>query len=144
MENEALELRILNGEDASPLEFPWQASLRSRNRPDFHFCGGTLISDLWVLTAAHCLERDPDEALEVILGDHHSSVQDGTEQVIQAEFFVLHPGYHYFNVTDPRNGNPTPVPNVDIALVKLEVFFRQTSFCFLIFKCSFPSFSRNR
>jgi len=48
---------IVNGEEAIPHSWPWQISLQE----DFgwggflHFCGGTLISDRFVITAAHCI-----------------------------------------------------------------------------------------
>ncbi|XP_014648090.1 PREDICTED: chymotrypsinogen 2-like [Ceratotherium simum simum] len=44
--------RIVNGEDAVPSSWPWQVSLQTRS--GFHFCGGSLISQRWVVTAAHC------------------------------------------------------------------------------------------
>ena len=48
--------RVVNGVDASPHSWPWQISLRVRGR---HICGGSLIRSDWVVTAAHCVDRNP-------------------------------------------------------------------------------------
>uniref|UniRef100_A0A452UFF2 chymotrypsin n=1 Tax=Ursus maritimus TaxID=29073 RepID=A0A452UFF2_URSMA len=47
--------RIVNGEDAVPGSWPWQVSLQDNT--GFHFCGGSLISKDWVVTAAHYEEN---------------------------------------------------------------------------------------
>ena len=49
--------RVVNGQDASPHSWPWQISLRVRGR---HICGGSLIRDDWIVTAAHCVYRNPN------------------------------------------------------------------------------------
>jgi secreted trypsin-like serine protease len=43
--------RITNGIVAAPGQFPWQVALIIDN---MYFCGGSLISSKWILTAAHC------------------------------------------------------------------------------------------
>jgi secreted trypsin-like serine protease len=43
--------RITNGLSAHRGQFPWQVALIINGGT---FCGGSLISSLWVLTAAHC------------------------------------------------------------------------------------------
>lgn len=48
--------RVVNGDNASPHSWPWQVSLRVNNG---HICGGSLINNQWVVTAAHCVERNP-------------------------------------------------------------------------------------
>ncbi|XP_059094170.1 plasma kallikrein-like isoform X2 [Tigriopus californicus] len=55
--NPDIELRVVGGTDALLNEFPWQASIEKRQtqRTRYHpFCGGVLMSELWVMTAAHC------------------------------------------------------------------------------------------
>jgi secreted trypsin-like serine protease len=48
--------RVINGQNAAPHSWPWQISLRVNGR---HICGGTLIRPDWVLTAAHCVSKNP-------------------------------------------------------------------------------------
>jgi hypothetical protein len=46
--------RIINGQEASISEFPFMAALLNRDR---QFCGGSLIDEIHVLTAAHCVAQ---------------------------------------------------------------------------------------
>uniref|UniRef100_A0A3P8UYR6 chymotrypsin n=1 Tax=Cynoglossus semilaevis TaxID=244447 RepID=A0A3P8UYR6_CYNSE len=87
--------RIVNGEEAKPHSWPWQVSLQQST--GFHFCGGSLINENWVVTAAHCNVRTYHR---VVVGEHDKSY--GNEQVL----------------THPR-WNPSTINN-DIALIKLS------------------------
>ena len=44
--------RVINGEEAVPHSWPWQISIQGQDNG--HYCGGSILSANWVLTAAHC------------------------------------------------------------------------------------------
>ena len=49
--------RIINGEEATPYEFPHQAALlRQSGGSLYHTCGASVIAQDWVVTAAHCVD----------------------------------------------------------------------------------------
>ena len=48
------DVRIINGQVASVGEFPFMAAMLNRER---QFCGGSLIDDIHILTAAHCVAQ---------------------------------------------------------------------------------------
>uniref|UniRef100_A0A674IYA5 trypsin n=1 Tax=Terrapene triunguis TaxID=2587831 RepID=A0A674IYA5_9SAUR len=85
--------RIVGGYECSPHSQPWQVSLNV----GYHFCGGSLITDQWVVSAAHCWYYGSRLRLEglVILGDHNIQVFEHTEHLMRIETIVWHPSYDY-------------------------------------------------
>ncbi|XP_006038596.1 anionic trypsin-1-like [Alligator sinensis] len=81
--------RIVGGHECAPHSQPWQVSLNS----GYHFCGGSLITDQWVVSAAHCWYNP--NAMQVILGDHNIQVFEHTEYMMRIETIVWHPDYNY-------------------------------------------------
>jgi len=81
--------QIVGGSEVTPYSLPWQVAFvrRGSNSP---FCGGTLISDRHVLTAAHCTSNGN---YDVIVGEHRiTSSSDGTRHRVCR--FVDHPNYN--------------------------------------------------
>uniref|UniRef100_A0A8C9R459 Zgc:100868 n=1 Tax=Scleropages formosus TaxID=113540 RepID=A0A8C9R459_SCLFO len=46
-----LNTKIVGGQNAAPGSWPWQVSMRYQGS---HVCGGSLINNQWILSAAHC------------------------------------------------------------------------------------------
>lgn len=72
---------IIGGKFSMKNEWPWLAALLTRSDSSF-FCGGTLISSLHVITAAHCIQpkgqRLPKSFDEIVvyMGKHNLSVSN--------------------------------------------------------------------
>src|SRR5262245_52345839 len=81
---------LIGGADAPLGSVPWQAELKLQGA---HWCGGALISDRWVVTAAHCISGMEKEWFTVVLGEHDTTVNEGTEQVRNIAFMKMHPNY---------------------------------------------------
>lgn len=80
--------RIIGGDFASQGQFPYQVSLQLNGR---HHCGGAIISETAIVTAAHCTIRQNPAAMKVfagtsdLLADH---VEAGVARLIN------HPQYN--------------------------------------------------
>lgn len=55
--------RIVGGNAAEQNEWPWQALLMDPRKSQF--CGGSLIDNQWVLTAAHCVDGESTSSVHV-------------------------------------------------------------------------------
>ncbi|XP_018409317.1 PREDICTED: trypsin-like [Nanorana parkeri] len=78
--------KIVGGYVCAKNSVPWQVSLNA----GYHFCGGSLINSLWVVSAAHCHKQK----VQIRLGEHNIFVSEGTEQFISNAKSIKHPRYN--------------------------------------------------
>ncbi|KAK8384252.1 hypothetical protein O3P69_009186 [Scylla paramamosain] len=106
--------RIVGGEEVSPPnKYPWQVGLKMSNGRNY-WCGGSIINDRYVMTAAHCIYgmSETSSGLMVGVGDHnmYSTNDDvsGATRLVAVERIIQHPDYN------------TRTLDNDIALLKLS------------------------
>lgn len=93
--------RIVGGDDAEVASAPWQVMLYKRS-PQELLCGASLISDQWILTAAHCILYPPwnknftTEDILVRLGKHNrAKFERGIEKIVAIDEIIVHPKYNW-------------------------------------------------
>uniref|UniRef100_A0A672YRA8 Coagulation factor IX n=1 Tax=Sphaeramia orbicularis TaxID=375764 RepID=A0A672YRA8_9TELE len=84
--------RIVGGELVTPGEIPWQVALIARPSGQL-FCGGSILSSLWVITAAHCLV-EAQNSFFVRVGENNIYINEGTEQDYEVLQQHIHPRYN--------------------------------------------------
>lgn len=103
--------RIVGGMDATEGEWPWQVSLHIKNVG--HVCGGSIINERWIVTAAHCVQDEPKHRLsqpetwEVYLGLHSQQQKFKAVKSLLSKI-VPHPSYNAYTF------------DYDIAMMQLD------------------------
>ena len=85
--------RIVGGEEAIAHSWPMVVSLRFRT-PDPHDCGATILSESYILTAAHCLQgysSGPVSDVTIVAGT--TNLLDSRRIQRSVDRVHIHPGY---------------------------------------------------
>ncbi|XP_054166444.1 plasma kallikrein-like [Oppia nitens] len=105
--------RVIGGENSSENAWPWMAQIKM-NKKKHPICGGSLISDRWVLTAAHCFDdyfKNIDKATKItsiVLGQTNLKKESRIMVTKKVKNIILH---DYYDVKKVIN---------DIALIELD------------------------
>ncbi|XP_029992705.1 ovochymase-2 [Sphaeramia orbicularis] len=86
-------MRVVGGTESTYGRHPWLVSLRNKG---FHFCGGSILSERWIITAAHCfssLSKEFLSGVKVVVGDFDLRVTDEEEQVFHIKTVWVHEKY---------------------------------------------------
>lgn len=117
--------RVIGGGDSKINEFPWQVALVYKKK---FFCGGSLISDRYVLTAGHCIFGSFGKGLDnflVTAGDHDlRNKNESDNKVSRVKKIHWHLNYSTYNIYN------------DIAILELE---RALNFSYGISAVRLPS-----
>ncbi|XP_075399005.1 serine protease 38 [Tenrec ecaudatus] len=98
--------RIMGGQDAPERRWPWQVSLHYGG---FHLCGGSILNEYWILSAAHCFQRANLHGYDVFAGLIKLNAAGQHTQWFELNKVIIHPTYKLYH----------PVGS-DVALVQLK------------------------
>lgn len=100
--------RIYNGKAAKPGEFPYMAVVEYTSPSnETSICGGSIMSRMWILTAAHCIETA--QKITVILGVTNVADDNEVGRVVRSgQSWYMH---HNYRNTSLR---------FDIALIRMD------------------------
>lgn len=101
-----LEHKIVGGERIRIKDAPWQVALVDRKRNNYRgqFCGGSVVAERWIVTAAHCVDDMKASRIRVVAGTAKLSGKKG----VRVSKIIVHPKW---NPSNARN---------DIALLQLR------------------------
>ena len=102
----AEQTKIMGGTNANIADFPWQVYYESGN----YLCGGSIINENWVVTAAHCTKDSngnpiPASSMDIRVGASSNPTNNGEKYYVSS--VIAHPGFNSQTLVD------------DIALLKI-------------------------
>ncbi|MCH9686333.1 MAG: serine protease, partial [Deltaproteobacteria bacterium] len=116
--------RIVGGSNISITEAPWQVSVQFNGQ---HFCGGSIIDEEWILSAAHCFTSGNGTPQSVANVSVKAGVtnRNATGQVRQITQLAIAPGYNgdtadgadaaLLRLSTPLNLNGSTTAAIDLA-----------------------------
>jgi len=114
-----IDVMIVGGVETEVNEYPWQVfiSITTKSSSSIFRCGGSVISNRWIISAAHCFAEgrgvEDLSSVTVTLGDHDittESESDSLTRDVPLNNIYVHPWYRH------NNG----VQNHDYALIQLD------------------------
>ncbi|XP_022707253.1 uncharacterized protein LOC111270994 isoform X3 [Varroa jacobsoni] len=114
--NHAQNSKIIAGTTARIGSHPWMVMLWTPKKKAF--CGGSLLNQRWVLTAAHCLVNFHEDGndISLALGKHDQTKEEDNEVIAKIEKFYIHPDF------DPSTYDS------DLALIRMNIEIQFTDY----------------
>ena len=109
--------RIVGGWEVEPHSHPYQVGLllRSDNRTSTYLCGGSILNERAIFTAAHCV--DSTDTAQIIVGAHNLFISESSQQRfdVNRSNYRCHYGYNSITL------------NYDICIIFLneEIIFNE-------------------
>ena len=119
--------RIVGGKPTTIQQNPWQVALIVTQKDGLSYlCGGSIVSQKWVLTAAHCFGDDPKKSTALaIAGATDFKPEWRAGHGIRANLIIVHEGYNkgthendlaLVRLNSPPTGEVIPMASPSLAI----------------------------
>lgn len=120
---------VANGKATSHTEWPWYVQIIIRTDAEA-YCGGTLISENFILTAAHCFDDIPHSKMAMSTSVYLKGIRimnQYTRQLddvsISANEVYIHPEYiPAMTSAEAKRKGVEPGPRNDLALIRINIY----------------------